>query len=378
MGDRANVVRVGDRLAIYQRGQKQIWVADFWVDGSHKRQSLKTSNRKVAVERATQLAASLICGTFQQPPPETTLKAAYDTYVEFHRTGGKAKKTLAKYTGILSVFIAFLADNRITKVSQFNAAWFDKFRAFRAPKLRPRTLYGTSNEVKQFFKWCRSRKLIHENPIADYRLSKPVLQPKEGPSLAQVNLILLTMPRGKQAMIAVLAFSGLRAGELQRLQPRDIDLAGNWIHVVSRDGLETKTRTSRKVPIHPRLRPYLEELLPLKKPWVFTMPPSRKYPKGDHWINYKRLNEEFQEVIESLKMPTGRDHGFTLHSLRRFFETHTVNSGIPQRVIDGWMGHQFDRSMAAVYYRLRDEDSQSFMQKVPFGTGTTAASAAKE
>ncbi|MDB5306859.1 MAG: hypothetical protein JWO38_1061, partial [Gemmataceae bacterium] len=38
----------------------------------------------------------------------------------------------------------------------------------------------------------------------------------------------------------------------------------------------------------------------------------------------------------------------------------------PQRVIDTWLGHRSDKSMAAVYYRLRDEDSQSFMAKVPF------------
>ena len=67
-----------------------------------------------------------------------------------------------------------------------------------------------------------------------------------------------------------------------------------------------------------------------------------------------------------------------VHSLRHFFETFTVNTGIPQRVIDAWLGHRSDKSMAAVYYRLRDEDSQSFMGKVPFGTGEPAADTGKE
>jgi hypothetical protein len=34
--------------------------------------------------------------------------------------------------------------------------------------------------------------------------------------------------------------------------------------------------------------------------------------------------------------------------------------------------------MAAVYYRLSDDDSQSFMESVPFGTGAAAADAVKE
>ena len=80
-------------------------------------------------------------------------------------------------------------------------------------------------------------------------------------------------------------------------------------------------------------------------------------------------------MLTALGLPAGRQAGFTLHSLRHFFETHTVNAGIPQRVVDTWLGHRSDQSMAAVYYKLADEESQSFMRKVPFGTGRPAAEA---
>jgi hypothetical protein len=33
------------------------------------------------------------------------------------------------------------------------------------------------------------------------------------------------------------------------------------------------------------------------------------------------------------------------------------------------MGHWSDRSMASVYYKLADDESQKFMQMVPFGAG---------
>ncbi len=378
MPERPERLRIGDRVTIYSRGKRGIYVADFWLDGKHCRQSLGTANKKIAIQKGMKIEVDLLSGHFQQPLPEATIQSAYEAYVDFHRTAGKAKKTLAKYTGILTIFIAFLAEHRITRLTKFNAVWFDKFRAFRAPNVRARTLYGTSNEVKQFFKWCRSRKLIAENPIADYKLAKPIMEPKEGPGLEQVDRILKATPKSKRAMIAVLAFTGMRAGELQRLQPRDIDLAGNWIYVVSRAGLETKTRLSRKVPIHPRLRVFLELRFVANEQAMWCSLYAGKADsirKETTGSITKRLNEEFQEVLSKLKMPTGRDHGFTLHSLRRFFETFTVNAGIPQRVIDTWLGHRSDRSMASVYYRLKDEDSQSFMMKVPFGTGATAATA---
>ena len=90
--------------------------------------------------------------------------------------------------------------------------------------------------------------------------------------------------------------------------------------------------------------------------------------------------DSFQYFLNDLDL--GRAVGIasleSIHSLRPFFETFTVNAGIPQRVIDTWLGHRSDTSMAAVYYKLSDADSRSFMAKVPFGTGGPAADAGKE
>jgi integrase len=127
------------------------------------------------------------------------------------------------------------------------------------------------------------------------------------------------------------------------------------------------------VPIHPRLRAVLEALPARKGPYLFTAGPSPRYPAGDHHINVKRLNDAFTGLAGRLGLPVGREDGFVIHSLRHFFETFTVNADIPQRVIDTWLGHRADRSMAAVYYKLADADSPSFMTRVPFGAGLAGA-----
>jgi hypothetical protein len=61
-----------------------------------------------------------------------------------------------------------------------------------------------------------------------------------------------------------------------------------------------------------------------------------------------------------------------LHSLRAFFETFCVNANIPKRAIDTWQGHHADKSMASIYYKLSEADSQRFMKLVPFGSGQPA------
>ncbi|MSR51456.1 MAG: hypothetical protein EXS07_15585, partial [Gemmataceae bacterium] len=105
-----------------------------------------------------------------------------------------------------------------------------------------------------FLKFCKSRKLIPENPLAELRLNKPKANKKNAPSLIQVQQILNAMQSSDKFYILTLACSGMRSGELQKLQSQDIDLQGNWIHICSRLGLSTKTGASRKIPIHLELK----------------------------------------------------------------------------------------------------------------------------
>ena len=100
------------------------------------------------------------------------------------------------------------------------------------------------------------------------------------------------------------------------------------------------------------------------------------YPDGGHWINPKRLNEDFLKILEGMNIPAGRKNGgFTAHSLRHFFKTHCINCGVPKPVVDTWQGHKIDMSVGAQYYKLADADSQRFMEKVSFDTGESAADA---
>jgi integrase len=293
-------------------------------------------------------------------------------------TENRAPKTLVKYRGILATLKTFLATRGVTRLHQFTATHFDHFRAERKKERHVKTMYTEGVVVKQYLKWCKSRKLLRDNPIADFKLVKPPLAPKDGPSLRQINSLLSHSRRTLMTMLAVLAFTGIRSGELQRLRKEDLDLAGNWLHVVSREGAETKTRCSRKVPLHPRLRGLMEKLPKGPGPWLFTAEPSRIFPRGGHWISTRKLNERLKNLLKRLGLPVGRASGFTIHSMRHSFETICVNANIPQRIIDAWLGHSADKSMAAVYYRLKDEDSQAFMRMVPFGTGKPTADAGKE
>jgi integrase len=366
---------IGDKVSIVRRGKKGIWTAEFFQDGKHCRRSLKTANLKEARRRALRLEVEVQDGTFQRSPVKrVTIAEAKAQYFAYLETLDRAHKTLVKYRGVLNVFEQFCTTKGVVRLDQVTVTLLDQYRVLRKPQCHSKTMSLEGVIIKQLFKWSKSRKLILENPIADYRIEKHKSEPRPGPSLEQV-LKFLCVARGRLGwMLAVLICTGMRSGDLRHLRREDIDIAGNWIHIRSRPGAQTKSRLSRKVPIAARLRSVLETALKKSSgPWLFTAAPSRRYPNGGHWINTKRLNDDFLKLLKKLDMSAGRDGGYTIHSLRHSFETIAVHSGIPQRVIDTWLGHRWDRSMASVYYSLHDEESQRFMNMMPFGIGKPAA-----
>jgi len=366
--------RVGDRVTIYPRGKKRIYCADFWHDGRHQRISLETRNKKVATQRAVRIDADLTSGKHSAPPPPTRIALGIGKYIDYLKSENRARKTIVRYRGELNTFCEFCESRRANQLVQITVLLFDEYRANRRQIHAERTVYHESVVVKQFVKWCKQRKLLTDNPLEDYRLDKPKHQPKGGPALEQVNLILGTATEPRRTQFAVLAFTGMRSGELQHLQR--LDLEANWLHIVSRPGAETKTRETWKVPVHPRLLTLLEARPKTRHSWLFTAGASNRYPSGGHWINPKRLNEDFLKILRILNIPAGRKNdGFTVHSLRHFFKTHCIHSRVPKPVVDTWQGHKIDMSVGAQYYKLSDADSQRFMKMVSFDTGKSVADA---
>jgi integrase len=368
MTDHNNRTQIGDYVTIYARGKRQIYTADFWHAGEHCRVSLKTRNKKVARQRALRLELQLAQGEYQVLPKSNAIADAIEAYLTYLETEGRRRKTTVRYRGILSIFNEFSTSRGAKLLAQITVTLVDQYRAERKKVLAPKSMRNEAVLLKSFLKWCRQRRLLVHNPMEEMTFQKPLTRSKGGPSLQQIDGLLETARSARLVQFATLAFTGMRSGELQRLKPEDVDLAGNWIHVVSREGGETKTGHSRKVPIHRRLLPYLKRMPASSRIWFFTAAASPKYPDGDHHISTKHLNEDLQKLLTRLDIPVGRDGGFTVHSLRHSFETICVNAGIPQRVIDTWLGHRSDTSMASVYYRLSDADSQRFINEVPFGT----------
>ena len=375
-----NRILVGASVYIAPRGKGNIYCAEFSFRGKHCRRSLKTRNVKVARQRALALERTLDGGTETLPTPKSKpikFDAAIDAFLEHQRLAGCRRKTLTKYRGVLLQLQSHAQRQHVTEVGSVDLPLVDAYRTHRSNELSMRSMFNEAVILKTFLGWCADRGYTIVNPLGTQNYKRPKCEPRGGPDLDQINQILAHASPLRVPVFAMLAFTGMRAGECQHLRFEDVDFKGGWIHVVSREGAETKTGNSRKLPLHPRLRLILEGLPRTQRTWFFTALPSRRYPSGDHHLNMKHVNEDILKFYKKLGILAGKKSGgFTLHSLRSSFKTIVINAGVPREVVDHWQDHAGRRPTASdAYYKLSDTESQQFMQKVPFGTCGPAADA---
>lgn len=359
--------QVTDRVTVYPRGKKKLYCAEFSYQGRHCRKSLKTTNLKQAKDLALDLDRELRTGTYSEQRDDLPLEDARERFLSQKQTEGRAPRTLTRYRGELERFCEFARSHRSTRLSQVTPHLIDKYRETRLKTRQITTVNHECEVVKQWLEWCVTRHHLTSNPLGRMKFRKPVREPQPALKLSQVQEILTAATSRLQFILATLALTGCRIGELQHLRREDVDLKNSWLFIVSRPGAETKTRRSRKLPLHPQLLSRLQKKPSSQGDWFFCAEPSERYPAGDHTITPKRINEEFQALLRRAGIPVGRKgRGYTLHSLRHFFETQCVNHGVPQVLVDRWMGHSTKRSMGATYYDDDEDKAREFMQRVPF------------
>ena len=183
-------------------------------------------------------------------------------------------------------------------------------------------------------------------------------------------------------IIIALACTGLRISELASLRWADLDLEADRLKLTDETGRpnqtgrgrrELKSGRSRSFPIHPDLRTVLDRL-PRTDAYAFHG------PRGGRIKPDTIRNVLVREVIKPLakKFPKrGDEKGFEdgrVHSFRHCFCSTCANSGVPERMVMEWLGHQ-DSEMVRIYYHLHDDEARRRMAALDFLGGAGGRSA---
>lgn len=224
------------------------------------------------------------------------------------------------------------------------------------PKAKPKTTRNDVVLIKQLVNFAIRRKMIRENPLADLVIEQPMRTPQPFWIRDQVNDILKAASPRYRALFQFLADTGTRIGEACWLTWDDVDLDNKVIHIRAKDGWKPKTGDQRTVPLSAALVQILT-VLPRSGKWVFTAPPTNRFPAAQRQVSPRRALAHLKIVLKRLGMP---GH---LHTFRHSFISHALTSGTPPAIVRTWVGH-VDEEIMNIYTHLADQQSRAAMDKI--------------
>lgn len=166
----------------------------------------------------------------------------------------EAREKSSRYIGDLRARLTRFAASFAVDISTITTA--DVQRWLDGLKVAPQTAKNFRTLLHTLFAFAESRGYVFKggNPVVDTEKISA-----HGGNIAiytpeEIALLLKAASKDFLPVIALGAFAGLRAAEVERLEWRNVDLVGGFIHV---GGDKAKTRSRRLIPILPNLAAWL-------------------------------------------------------------------------------------------------------------------------
>ena len=166
------------------------------------------------------------------------------------------------------------------------------------------------------------------------------------------------------AAIAFAALTGARRSEIMRSQIEDWDFERGIVRIRERKGSRKKKTTFREINIHPTLKGIMQEWFKIHPGGLFTIvvPPNliRSRVKHDRPmpLTPTQAHDHFQRTLARGKWKVLKGW----HVLRHSFCSNCARKGVPDTIIDAWMGHRGDEDIKKRYRHLFPSDKRKFME----------------
>lgn len=266
-----------------------------------------------------------------------------DQFMKHQRYRGLSRATMERRRDVLRQFQRFIEPLSLEQATA------EHLEEFIGSKRAPRTKHAYRSDLRVFYAWAMSHKLVAENPalaLDTIRVPKPLPRPL-APAVAATLLYFGSRP--VRVMIALALFAGLRTFEIAGLDGSDV-----WLHstpptIVVRNGKGTKDRS---VPIHPTLRELLAGM-----PTAGPLFPSR--------LTGRAMVPESVARAMSRHMQMGGVDA-TPHQLRHTFVTEVAHrSGGDMRLTADLAGHESMNTTLGYVRLLRTDGAEVIGRMFP-------------
>lgn len=246
---------------------------------------------------------------------------------------GRSKSTITAYRRDLDQLVSFLKKNKISQWSETNNRILEKYFQLlqQETELTPKTISRKINSTKTFFKFLISIKQVdsdHSINIKHPKIQRQVprvLSPLEYKALrdtARSNIRLFTM-------IEMLLQTGMRIGELSRLEKKDINEKVSQIKIKA-----YSSYPERSIPVNPSLSEALtnymrsKQYMSMKSKFVFFTRTGNKI-----------LIRNIRSTINNAFKSTGIKDA-TVNDLRNTFIIFQLENGLKLDLLAEIVGHK--------------------------------------
>jgi integrase len=295
-----------------------------------------------------------------------TIKSWCNEWLDRKTAAGSSKATMARYKGHSKAFLDWLGVDRSQKpLESVSTSDMERFKqALQARGIVGKTVLSYTKDIGAIYSGAVREGIISFNPM------KAVAAPNTDDSHdrkpfteSEVQAMIDSAPNEEwRGMILAAAFTGLRLGDVARLQWSSINLEKKMITL-----MPAKTKRKKRevmIPIQPDLLAYLEQVtITDDEPCAFVFPELAKLGIGTR----EGLSQNFVKIMAAADVSRGKpskekaegagritfERGF--HSLRHTFTTWLRSAGVSEEDRMALTGHSTRDSHAR--YSHANEDN---------------------
>lgn len=311
--------RVGS-VWIRKRSNSPYWRV-YWNEGVvRKEQSLKVTNKEVARKKAQVVSDLLETGQIERMvDPRRVLFAQLVDEFRGNYSGWSAN-TKKRNNGTLEILKTTFGH---LPLSQFHAARIEAYLAQRvAAGLAPGTANRYLATIKSMVRCAITWGYLQHNPTERLKFAPEAANIPEALTRAEAAALLAALPPFARTPSLIALETGMRLGEIQRLQWQDVSLLDRTLTVT---GTSAKNNTGRVIPMTTRIHGVLSEL------WAH----SNKNREG--------LVYRFDNIKKSLARAgeaIGLEKRMHFHRFRHTYITWLLEAGVPINQVQYLAGHK--------------------------------------
>ncbi len=265
--------------------------------------------------------------------------------------------TQSIYKNSLKTFNSLIGNKPILLITTND---IERFKSERIKQVNKTTANIDLRTLKASFNLALKWKFINENPCKDIKQFR--IDEKELLCFSEQEIKLLINSIEDLRVMRIVKFAlytGCRISEIVNLEWRDIDYKERVIMIRNKEGFNTKSGKSRKIPLTNNLLEIISELqnekskiVNLNFDYLFTQCTGIKY-------NRTKLSMKFKSYV----LESGLSNKFHFHCLRHTFITNLIKAGVNINYVKELAGHS-DINTTMNYIHIVSEDLRDAMSSV--------------